>query len=179
MNKNLLIIGTGQYGIVAKEIAESMDCFDKIDFLDDNNNEIAIGKLEDYEKLTVSYRYAFVAFDDSYLRLKWIQKLEESCYIVAILVHPKAYISPSAQLMKGTIVEPMAVVQANTVVAIGCIISAGAIIKHNCFISDVCYIASNSTIASCTLMLAGTKTSCGETFKMEKELEGYSFEVGM
>ena len=33
--KNLLIIGAGQYGMVAKEIAESMKCFEKIDFVDD------------------------------------------------------------------------------------------------------------------------------------------------
>ena len=37
MNRDLLIIGAGQYGMVAKEIAESMRCFDKIDFLDDKS----------------------------------------------------------------------------------------------------------------------------------------------
>ncbi len=39
MNKNLLIIGAGIYGVVAKEIAESMNCFEKIDFVDDNRKE--------------------------------------------------------------------------------------------------------------------------------------------
>ncbi|MDP4117851.1 MAG: hypothetical protein Q8873_01510 [Bacillota bacterium] len=37
MNENLLILGAGQYGMVAKEISESMEYFYKIDFLDDNN----------------------------------------------------------------------------------------------------------------------------------------------
>ena len=46
---NLLILGAGQFGLMVKEIAESMGCFDKIDFLDDNN-EIAVGKLCDYEE---------------------------------------------------------------------------------------------------------------------------------
>ena len=36
MNKNLLILGAGIYGLVAKEIAESMGCFGKIAFVDDN-----------------------------------------------------------------------------------------------------------------------------------------------
>ena len=49
MNKNLLILGAGQYGCVAKEIAESMKVFKKIDFLDDHN-EIAVGKIAEYEK---------------------------------------------------------------------------------------------------------------------------------
>ena len=42
--QNLLILGAGQYGMVAKEIAESMRKYDHIDFLDDNN-PIAVGKL--------------------------------------------------------------------------------------------------------------------------------------
>ena len=34
MNKKLLIVGTGFYATVAKEIAESMKCFDKIDIVE-------------------------------------------------------------------------------------------------------------------------------------------------
>ena len=34
--KNLLILGAGQYGVLAKEIAESMGCFATIAFLDDS-----------------------------------------------------------------------------------------------------------------------------------------------
>ncbi len=36
MNKNLLIIGAGEYGQITYEIAEAMGVFKKIDFLDDN-----------------------------------------------------------------------------------------------------------------------------------------------
>ena len=43
MNRNLLIIGAGIYGIVAKEIAESMNCFEKIDFVDDNEKSTPDG----------------------------------------------------------------------------------------------------------------------------------------
>ena len=100
MNKNLLILGAGQYGQVAKEIAVAMGCFEKIDFLDDKNDN-AIGKLKDYEKHSVSYSYAVVAIGNPKLRLNWIMKLEEACYTIAVLVHPRSYISPSAQIMKG------------------------------------------------------------------------------
>ena len=64
MNKNLFIIGAGQYGFVAKEIAGEMNFFDKIDFLDDNN-EIAIGNFERYEELSASYSYDVAAIDNS------------------------------------------------------------------------------------------------------------------
>lgn len=50
MNKSLLILGAGQYGQVAKEIAESVGCFKRISFLDDridsdNDEKSIVGKL--------------------------------------------------------------------------------------------------------------------------------------
>ena len=35
MNKNLLIVGAGTYGVDASEIAADMGCFEKIAFVDD------------------------------------------------------------------------------------------------------------------------------------------------
>lgn len=186
MNKNLLIIGADQYGYVAKEVAESMGCFEKISFLDDKNEE-AVGKISDYEKFVVDYSYAFVAIGNADFRLEFIQKLEEACYRIAILASPKAYISPSAQLMKGTIVEPMAVVHANSSVAIGCIISAGAVVNHNCFIGDACHIGCNVVIKSGCIIFAQTKVhDCTAYIPVPKNIvineetpKDYCFEDGM
>ena len=164
MNKNLLILGAGQFGLMVKEIAESMNCFEKIDFLDDNN-EIAIGKLNDYEKFVCEYRYAVVAIGNPQIRLSYIQKLEESCFIVAILVSPRAYIAPSAQLMKGTIVEPMAVVQANSSVGIGSIISSGAVVRHNAFVNDVCHVDCNAVVISGSTVTTGTKVEVCSVYR--------------
>ena len=161
MNSNLLILGAGQYGQVAKEIAESMGCFEKIDFLDDHS-EIAIDKLGNYEMYSQEYSYAIVAIGNADIRLEYIRKLEEALFKIAILVSPRAYVSPSAQLMKGTIVEPMAVVNANAVVEIGerafyqcenlngsC---AGAIVNHNVTVGDGCLLQCGSIVAAGTLM---------------------------
>ena len=79
MNKNILIFGAGQFGLMIKEIVESINCFDKADFLDDDN-EIAIGKLSDYEKFSDDYRYAVVAIGNPDVRLSYIQKLEVAAY---------------------------------------------------------------------------------------------------
>lgn len=158
MNNNLLILGAGQYGHVAKETAEAMGCFGEIAFLDDQS-ELAVGKLADYEQLSVQYRYAFVAIGDAGLRLQYIQKLEEACYIVPVLVHPKACVMPSAQLGKGTIVEAMAVVNSNSVVSIGGIISAGAVVNHNSFLGDCCHVDCNAVVPAGSVLLAETIVS--------------------
>lgn len=96
-NKNLLILGAGQYGQVAKEIAEETGYFDKIAFLDDNSEQ-AIGKIDEYEDFVSEYSYVVVAIGNAELRLDYIQKLEEACYRVAVLVSPRAYISKSAPI---------------------------------------------------------------------------------
>jgi UDP-N-acetylbacillosamine N-acetyltransferase len=77
ISKNLLILGAGGHGRVVREVAEAMGVFDKIDFLDDNS-EIEIGTLEDNEKLFGEYKYAFPAFGDSNLRMKWMEKLKKN-----------------------------------------------------------------------------------------------------
>lgn len=185
MNRNLLILGAGQYGAVACETARAMGCFEKIDFLDDNS-DLAIGPLAAYEDLAQQYPYAFVAIGNPKLRLKLIQELEEACFKVAVLVHPQACVSITAQLYKGTIVEPMAVVQANTTVAIGCIVSAGAVVNHNCFVGDVCHVDCGGIVPAGSIVPAGVKIDCGQIYnKAEGEtvlrrcLEDYCFEDGM
>lgn len=161
---NLLILGAGQFGLMVKEIAESMNCFDKIDFLDDKN-EIAVGKLADYENFSREYRYAVVAIGNPDVRLSYIQKLEEACFIVAIIASPRAYIAPSAQIMKGSIIEPMAVVQANSVVAIGSIISSGAVVRHNAFVGDVCHVDCNAVVMSGGIVPAKTKVEACTVYR--------------
>lgn len=144
---DLLILGAGQFGLMVKEIAESMDCFDNIDFLDDNN-PVAIGKLDDYEMFKQKYRYATVAIGNPNIRLSYIQKLEAAQFIVASVSSPLAYISPSAKIAKGSIIEPMAVIQANSAISCGCIVSSGAVIRHNSFVGDVCHIDCNAVVMS-------------------------------
>lgn len=162
----LLILGAGQFGLMVKEIAESMNCFDKIDFLDDNN-EIAIGKLEDHEKFSREYRYAAVAIGNPEIRLSYIQKLEEACFTVAVIASPRAYIAPSAQIMKGTIIEPLAAVQANSAVAIGSIISSGAVVRHNAFVGDACHVDCNAVVMSGSVVPAKTKVEACTVYRKD------------
>lgn len=163
MNKNLLIIGAGQYGTVIKEIAEEMGCFDKIAFLDDLHelenpyyHEESIGKFADIEKLTVDFTYAIVAIGDADKRLELIQILEENGYRIPVIVSPKAYVSKSAQLQKGVVVEPLAGVHANTVISCATYVSMGAVINHNSFICEGCHIDNNAVIMPGALVVSKT-----------------------
>ena len=128
MCKRLLILGAGQYGRVLKEIADATGDYSHIAFLDDSPSQDVIGK-------------------------SWIEKLKE-LFTIPVIVHPSAYISPSAIISEGSIIEPLAVVHTSVNVGRGCIISAGAIINHNSILSDGvhcdcgCVIPARSTIES-------------------------------
>jgi len=164
MSNKLLIIGAGQYGMVAREAAESMGCFEKIDFLDDNN-PAAIGKTDDYKKLINEYKYAVVAMGNSELRLELLKKLEDAGFEIPVLIHSRAYVSPSAKIGVGTIIEPMAVVHTEVQIGKGCLISAGAILNHNSVIGDGTHINCGSVVNARTVVDKCTRTECGVVLK--------------
>ena len=128
MSKNLLIIGANILGITAKEIAEEMACFDKVDFSDDEESApdgtSVVCKICEIDNLVCEYKYIFVALDDNEERLKHITRIEEeSSFKMVALVSPRACVSSSAQVFQGSIVEPLASVGAGAIVSKGCVIS--------------------------------------------------------
>jgi len=161
--KNLLILGAGQYGQVVRETAIAMDCFGKVDFLDDNS-PAAIGKMQDYKKFEGSYACAFVAVGNPQLRMKWIGELDGSQFEIPVLIHPRAYVSPSATLHRGTIVEPMAVVNAHAQLETGVLVCAGAVVNHNAHVHSLCQIDCNGVVAANAVVPVGTKVPCGTVF---------------
>lgn len=171
MNKNLLIVGAGTYGVVASEIASDMGCFEKIAFVDDEKkttpNDIeVIGTIADIDELAIEYSNIIVAIGNPEIRLSLLGKIpEETPYRIVSLVSPKAYIAPSAQVMEGCIIDPMDVVQTGCLIAMGCIISAGAVINHASMCCDGVHVDCNATVEGYCLVPAGTKIRSGEVYK--------------
>ena len=135
----LLIVGAGGHGQVVREVAEDTGCYEKIDFVDDNS-DLAVGKIADLKKLRTEYDAAFVSIGNNHLRRELLQELKNCGYSIPALVHPTAYVSRSATIEKGTIVEPKAVVNANSRVGEGCIISVGAIVDHDVILEECVHV---------------------------------------
>jgi len=121
--KSLLIIGAGSHGRTVAETAEACG-YDKIDFLDDNA-QIAIGKTDQLERLSGSYDGVIVSIGNNEVRKELIHRIQKADAPLVTLIHPRAFISPSASVGKGSIVLPGAIVQSNVVIGSGCIISIG------------------------------------------------------
>lgn len=177
MNKNLLIIGAGTYGVVASEIAADMGCFEKISFVDDERKTTphgieVVGIVREIGKLAAEYSNVIVAIGNPEVRLSLLDKIkEETPYRVASLISPKSYVSPSAQIMDGCIVEPMAVVHTGCVICRGCIISAGAVVNHATMCCDGVHVDCNACVEGYCLVPAGVKICSGEVYKRKDNIK--------
>lgn len=175
MQNNLLIIGAGIYGLVAKEIAESMNCFTAISFVDDFAEETpngikVIGTTEDLANLAQEYPYMIAAIGNPEIRLNLLNKIEsETPCKIATLVSPHAYVSPSAQIMSGTIIEPMAVIHTGCIIGRGSIISAGAVVNHASACLDGVHVDCNAVVAGNTIVPAKTKVNSGEVYTSKSQ----------
>ncbi len=162
--KKLLILGAGQYGSVAYDIAKNTREFSQIEFLDDNN-PIAIGKFSDYLRFSEEFSHAVVAIGNPDIKLDFLEKLKKSDFCVLPLISPLAFVSESATLGDGVIIEPLAVISANAVVEDGCIISAGAVVNHNAVVEKGCHIDCNCTVAARAVVKEKTKLPCGSVWE--------------
>lgn len=178
MNNNLLILGAGGHGKVVKETAEAMNCFDKIDFLDDHSKN-AIGRCDDYPKYKSHYKYAFVALGNNELRMKWLSELSGFGYEIPTLIHPTAYVSPSSVINEGTSILPKSVINSNAVLGKGCIISIGALVDHDSQLCDGVHINTGAIIKAGCNVHSLKKIDAGEVYSGESKFDNYNFEVGV
>ncbi len=159
MGRKLLIVASKRYGDYVKEIAESMGCFEKIAFVD-NEREGAIGKLEDVESFYPEYNCAIAACDDGTERLEWNKKLE-ALYNIPVLFHMDSTISPSANLMPGCIVEPRAVVGCESTIGQATVIGANSVVEPYCLVGDSCTLKSGTIVKSTSMVAMNTSTEQG------------------
>lgn len=160
---NLLILGAGQYGIVTKEVAQATEAFDRIEFLDDNA-PFAVGKIDDLEGLHGQFDCAVVAIGNAALRMSLLERLAAAGYRLPSLVHPRAYLSPSASVGAGSVVEPLAGIHAGVTVGRGCLVSMGALVNHNATVEDACHIDVGAVVAARATVSAGTKVWANTLF---------------
>lgn len=169
MNKNLLIVGAGTYGVVASEIARAMGCFDKIGFADDGRTQTpdgvpVVGTTQQLNDLAAAFGSIVVAIGNPQVRLSLLEKIREMPYRIVSLVSPQAYVAPTAQIASGCIIEPMAVVHTGCVLEEGCLISAGAVVNHASKCCRGVHVDCNATVAGYSLVPAETKVCSGEVY---------------
>ena len=145
--RSLLILGAGGYGKTIRDVVSQLDIYDSISFLDDISKEsYVIGKCQEVFSLVDENTDVYPAFGNNEARMNWMNRLLEAGIGVPTLVHPRAYVSPSARLETGVVVLPMAVVNTGVSVGRGCIINIGARIDHDSVIGEGTHLSPGAIV---------------------------------
>ena len=166
MGKKLLILGAGGHGKVVREVALSLkkndiSVYEDISFLDDHSSE-AIGKIESLKEFVGKYDEVICGIGNNAVRKKLLEQAEQIGFCIPVLIHPTAYVSPSASVEAGNVVEPKAIVNANSVVEKGCIISVGAIVDHDAVVGEYSHVNAGAICKAGSTIEAGRKLEAGE-----------------
>lgn len=62
------------------------------------------------ERFAVDYSFDIVVMGNHELRYRLIFKLEDNCFKMPILIHPRSFVGQYANIQKSYIIEPMATV---------------------------------------------------------------------
>jgi sugar O-acyltransferase (sialic acid O-acetyltransferase NeuD family) len=118
------------------------------------SNGIIIGGFSDLVKLADTDEVEVgIGFGQCAARYSLIQELKQHEIVLRTIIHPRAIVSPSAQLSAGVYVGPNAVIEADCLIGEGSIINCGAITCHECEIGQA--------VAVCPGVMVGGKSCIG------------------
>ena len=164
--KKLLILGAGGYGRTVYELAQQLGEFDKIGFLDDRSTGANIlGACTEFAMFADENTWMYPAFGNNELRRRWMERLEEEQICVPTLIHPRAYVSPSAIIGEGVVVLAMAAVSTGCRIENGCIVNLGALVDHDVVMECCSHVAPGGIVKAENRIPPGLKVESGEVIQ--------------
>jgi len=150
----LLILAAGGHAKVVAETALAAGAATRIAFLDDRPlNPVlgwpVLGPLEQALEPSIQEQFpaALVAIGHSATRLRWLAQLHIAGYELPLLIHPSAWVSPSAQIGPGSVLFAHATVQAQAVMGTGAILNTGCSVDHDAQLAYGVHICPGARIA--------------------------------
>lgn len=151
--KGLLIAGAGGHGKVVAEAAQAAG-WTRIAFVDDRHAQLTeilgwpvLGGIDDAPRFHSEYPDTVVAIGHAETRLRLMDRLAAQGFDLPVVIHPSAWVSPSAELGDGSVVFAMAAVNACTVIGRGGIVNTGATVDHDCRIGEGVHVCPGAHVA--------------------------------
>lgn len=173
----IVIYGGGGHGKSVLELVQAMGEYHVVGFVDDGlragEKILGVKVLGGGEKLPELYAKgvrlaanAVGGIGNIKVRLKVFQKIRDIGFKCPVLVHPTAYIEPSAELSEGVQVFPHAYVGSDVKVGYGSIINTGAIVSHDCQLGDYVNISPGAVLAGGVQIGAESLVGMGVTINL-------------
>jgi len=145
---DLVVYGAGGHGLVVAEAAQAQG-FRVTGFLDDTTPPgTAIGAWRVISKTDAKNSDAavIVAIGENEARRRVHTNLSNQGWRLATVIHPAAWVSPSANVAVGVFVGAGAVVQAQADIGVGAIINSRAVIEHHCKVASFAHVAPGAAL---------------------------------
>lgn len=168
MNTILIIVGASGHGKVVADLAETLQQYKEIYFLDDDLQKKScmgyqvIGTSADIDSYVTMADFA-VAIGNAKIREKILEGLLQSGANVPVLIHPNACVAKNVQIGVGTVVMAGSVIQADSHIGKGCIINTCSSVDHECVLEDYVHIAVGTHLAGAVQVGKSTWIGAGAT----------------
>ena len=175
MRKNLILIGAGGHARSCIDVIEQEGEF-KITGLVGLDSELGL-QVNGYEVIATDKnlstligkaQFALIALgqiSSPETRVSLYQRALKARFEIAKVVSPLAYVSPSAQIGKGTIVMHGAIINAGVKVGSNCIINSRALLEHDTQVLDNCHISTGAILNGGVLVEEGCFIGSGTIVK--------------
>ncbi|WP_270370143.1 acetyltransferase [Aerococcus urinaeequi] len=154
---DLIIIGAGGHGRVISDIADMLNRYNNIYFMDDYSNLENINGKKNLGSLKLLKIFKdsaeiFVAIGDNQIRENILTNLLIQNYKIATLIHPKSIISDNVSIGVGTVIMGGVAINNSTKIGLGSIINTNSSVDHDCVIGDYVHISPGTNIAGTTVI---------------------------
>lgn len=150
----LILIGAGGHGRVVLELVRALGIYDVVGFVDPEpaaSTILGVPVLGGDDVLpglrAQGVTDAFVAMGSNRLRQRIGGKLEALGYNQPSLVHPSAFLSPTARLGAGVLVMARAVLGTEALLGRWAILNTGAVADHDNQLHEACHVAPGCALA--------------------------------
>ena len=151
----VMIYGAGRGAVTLKECLGFQESYQVVCFIDDNpQHPTTLCELPVYhssrlqEIVERGVRSLACAIANGGVRLRILKQCDDLDVDLINVIHPHAYLAPTARMGAGNYIKAGAIIETDTVIGNCCIVDNGAVIAHDNTISDGCHIAPGVAMGS-------------------------------
>jgi sugar O-acyltransferase (sialic acid O-acetyltransferase NeuD family) len=173
----VLIVGAGGHGRSVAEALLLRDEHDLVGFLDDVATAPVwrfgiIGVTADLGRCSEHVDAAIVAIGNNRAREILHERLQSVGIPLITVIHPSAFVSPSAVIGAGCSIMAGAVVGTEASLGQGVIVNSGAVVDHHCKADDYAHLGVNAAMAGGSVLGRSAWMQAGAAL-------GYNVQVGL
>lgn len=155
--KAVLIIGAGGHGQAVAEAMQAANEYEPVGFVDDGQKGSVVGlpvlgTTADLPECIAKARLAIVAIGKNSIREDLQRRAESIGFKLVTVIHPRASVSPSAKIGRGSAIMAGAVVGTAAELGSGVIVNCGAIVDHHCKVEDFGHLGTGAAMAGGSIL---------------------------